>query len=225
VWVDNSPHHGEAKSHIISLDLGKETVMENQVKKIPKAFIYEEYEGIPMYRKGYKDVTMGLKQIEELNMGTSTSQWFVISAILRHLFANLPVSKYLIGTNEVGLHLNEKSNLSADIAIYEKSESKLNFNSLKYAASPPKVVIEVDIKMDIPDSFQSEDDYLKKKTEKLLEFGVSKVIWVFTSSQRVLIADNIKRWSFNSWDIPFEVLDGVEVNVWELMLENGFQEY
>lgn len=85
-------------------------------------------------------------------------------------------------------------------------------------------MIEVDIKMDIPENFQSEDDYLKKKTEKLLNFGVEKVIWVFTSSQRVLIADNIKRWSFNSWDIPFEIFNGVEVNVWELMLENGFQE-
>lgn len=200
--------------------------MENQLKQIPKAFIYEEYEGIPIYRKGYKDVILGLKTVEELNLGTSTSQsqWFVISAILRYLFAKLPANKYLIGTNEVGLHLNTKNNLSADIAIYKKSESTLNLSSLNYADSPPKIVIEVDIKMDIPNSFQSEDDYLKKKTEKLLEFGVEKVIWVFTSSQRVLIADNIKRWSFNSWDIPFEIFDGIEVNVWELMLENGFQE-
>lgn len=41
--------------------LEKETAMKNQVKKIPKAFIYEEYEGIPVYRKGYKDVILGLK--------------------------------------------------------------------------------------------------------------------------------------------------------------------
>jgi hypothetical protein len=82
----------------------------------------------------------------------------------------------LIRTNEVGLHLSTKSNLSADIAIYGKPESTLDFSSLKYADSPPKTVIEVDIKMDIPNSFQSEDDYLKKKTEKLLEFGVEKMI-------------------------------------------------
>ncbi|MFB0907105.1 MAG: hypothetical protein QMB03_02270 [Spirosomataceae bacterium] len=82
----------------------------------------------------------------------------------------------MIRTNEVGLHLSTKSNLSADIAIYGKPESTLDFPSLKYADSPPKTVIEVDIKMDIPNSFQSEDDYLKKKTEKLLEFGVEKVI-------------------------------------------------
>ncbi len=199
--------------------------MENLVNKIPQAFIYEEYEGIPIYRKGYRDILLGLKTIEEVNMGTSTSQWFIISSLLRFFYLNLPAKRYLIGTNEVGLHLDKHSNLSADIAIYEKTGSTLDLSSLNYADSPPKIVIEVDIKMDVPENFHSEDNYLKKKTEKLLEFGVEQVIWIFTSSQRVLIADNMQRWSFNSWDIPFEVLDGVEVNVWELMLENGFQEF
>jgi len=35
------------------------------------------------------------------------------------------------------------------------------FNSTKYADSPPKVVIEVDVKMDIPENFQSDFGNLK----------------------------------------------------------------
>ena len=73
--------------------------MKNSAKKIPKDYIYEEYEGTPIYRKGYKELILGLKTIDEVSIGTSTSQWFVISAILRHLFSKLPVSKCLIGTN------------------------------------------------------------------------------------------------------------------------------
>ena len=62
-----------------------------------------------------------------------------------------------------------------------------------------------------------------KRTEKLLQWGVEKVIWVFSSSRRVLIADNLQKWEFNSWDIPFNVIDDIEMNVWELMLKSGFE--
>ena len=33
-------------------------------KLIPKILIYEEFDGIPLYRKGYKDFVLGLKKIE-----------------------------------------------------------------------------------------------------------------------------------------------------------------
>jgi hypothetical protein len=38
-----------------------------------------------------------------------------------------------------------------------------------------------------------------------------------------LIADNLQKWEFNSWDIPLKVIDDIEINVWELMLKNGFE--
>ena len=33
-------------------------------KQIPKILIYEEFDGHPIYRKGYKDFVLGLKKIE-----------------------------------------------------------------------------------------------------------------------------------------------------------------
>ena len=80
----------------------------------------------------------------------------------------------------------------------------------------------MDTKIDESEYFQNEEEYFHKKTEQLLLWGVEKVIWVFSSSRRVLIADNLQKWEFNSWDIPFNVIDDIEINVWELMLKNGF---
>jgi hypothetical protein len=84
------------------------------------------------------------------------------------------------------------------------------------------VVIEVDIKIDESEHFQDEEGYTYKKTEQLLKWGVERVIWVFSSSRRILVADNLQKWEFVSWDLPITVIDDHEVNVWDLMLKNGF---
>ena len=44
--------------------------------KIPKILIYEEFDGHPIYRKGYRDFMLALKTIEEINMGTNKLQIF-----------------------------------------------------------------------------------------------------------------------------------------------------
>jgi Uma2 family endonuclease len=190
--------------------------------QIPKILIYEEFDGHPIYRKGYRDFMLGLKTVEEISMGTSTLQWFITSSLNKFLIKYLP-DNYLCGSGELGLHLSNKTNFSADIAIYREGQLKVGFHSVKYEQKPPNVIIEVDIKIDESDYFQNEEEYFHKKTEKLLQWGVEKVIWVFSSSRRVLIADNLQKWEFNSWDIPFIVIDDIEMNVWELMLKSGFE--
>ena len=127
-------------------------------------------------------------------------------------------------SGELGLHLAHNTNFSVDIAIYRSGVLNVGFHSTKYSEIPPNVVIEVDIKIDESDFFQNEEEYFHKKTERLLKFGVEKVIWVFSSSQRVLIADNLKKWEFISWQEPIEVIDNQEINIWELMIKGGFVE-
>ena len=192
------------------------------VLKIPKILIYEEFDGHPIYRKGYKDFMLGLKKIEEINVGTNILQSFIISCIVKHLNRNLPET-YFAGSSELGLHLAKNVNFSADIAIYRAGVLQVGFHSVNYAETPPSVVIEVDIKIDESDYFQNEVAYFHKKTEQLLRWGVERVIWVFSSSRRVLMADNLQTWAFNSWDLPLTVIDNHEMNIWELMLKNGFQ--
>ncbi len=194
----------------------------SQVSDIPKILIYEEFDGHPIYRKGYKDYVLGLKKIEEINMGTSLLQWNITNVINRHLFMVLPRS-YRFGPGELGLHADKGTNFSADIAIYREGLLNEDLNSTKYAKTPPSVVIEVDIRADESNYFTSEEDYFHKKTERLLQWGVERVIWVFPSSRRILVADNLQEWKFIRWDLPFTVIDDYKMNLWDLMLEDGFQ--
>ncbi len=189
--------------------------------QIPKILVYEEFDGHIVYRKGHKDFMLGLKKVEEFGFGNNTLQWFISNSIIKSLYNNLP-ENYFVVASELGLDLSNKTTLIADIAIYREGQLKVGFHSVKYEETPPNVIIEVDIKIDESEYFQNEEEYFHKKTEQLLQWGVEKVIWVFSSSRRVLIADNLQKWEFNSWDIPFNVIDDVEINIWELMLKNGF---
>lgn len=192
-----------------------------QISEIPKILVYEEFDGHPIYRKGYKDYLLGLKKVEEI-MGTSALQAFITSIIIKHLNRTLPDS-YFTASGELGLHLVKNTNFSADIAIFREGQFQVGFHSTNYTDTQPNVVIEVDIKADESDYFQNENEYYHKKTERLLQWGVERVIWVFPSSRRVLIADNLQKWETVSWDLPITLIDNYEVNLWELMLKNGFQ--
>ena len=190
--------------------------------QIPKSLIYEEFDGHPIYRKGYKDFVLGLKKIEEINMGTSQLQYFITWSIVKYLAKELP-DGYFAGSSELGLHLRKGTNFAADIAIYRAGRLNTGFHSTQYTEVPPDVVIEVDIKIDESEHFQNKEEYFQKKTERLLSWGVERVIWVFSATRRVLVADNLQKWEFISWDLPFTVINGYEINVWELLLKNGFQ--
>lgn len=192
------------------------------ITKIPRILIYEEFDGHPIYRKGFKEVMLGLKTINEISMGTSALQWFITNTMNRHLQRVLP-QDYLCGPGELGLHLTKNTNFSADIAIFRPGQLKVGFHSINYSDVPPNVVIEVDIKIDESEYFQTEEEYFHKKTERLLQWGVERVIWVFSASRRVLVADNLKTWAFISWDLPFTVIDNHEITVWDLMLASGFE--
>lgn len=193
-----------------------------QVKEIPKILIYEEFDGHPIYRKGYKDYVLGLKKIAEINKGTSALQAFITGSIIKYLNRTLPES-YFTASCELGLHVAKNSNFSADVAIFREGRFQVGFHSTAYTDIPPDVVIEVDIKVDESEYFQSEEDYYYKKTERLLQWGVGRVIWVLSSSRRILVADNLQKWEIVSWDLPIAIIDGHEMNLWDLMLKNGFQ--
>lgn len=94
-------------------------------KQIPKTLIYEEFDGHPIYRKGYKDFVLGLKKIEEINRGSSKLQSFIIGCILRNLIKYLPET-YFMASSELGLHLGKKTLISRQILLYsEKGNSWL----------------------------------------------------------------------------------------------------
>jgi hypothetical protein len=115
-------------------------------------------------------------------------------------------------TNEQGLHLENKSNLSADIAIFETSKLPLKAADKHDAIVAPKIQIEVDIDADIED-FEFPEAYINLKTDKLLAFGVEKVIWILSESKKVMIATKDENWQITNWHKEIEIAEGLYFNI------------
>ena len=110
-----------------------------------------------------------------------------------------------------------------DLAIFEKEKlSKIND---KYFDISPKIVIEVDIKAEIEltDFPAKEMDYIFEKSQKLLDFGVEKVIWVTTHSRKVIIAAPAQTWVIIDWHTDFEIMEGCALNIKQLLDEEGVE--
>jgi Uma2 family endonuclease len=174
--------------------------------------IYEQIDGRPVYYKGYQNALYNIVTIEEI-MGSSVSQSMVISILLNFLYKSLDEKKYLILTNELGLHLEKGTNLAADIAIVDLAAPELTVDNLQYLSKAPRVVIEVDLKADMS-GFASPIDYYLQKTGKLLDFGVQKVIWVNTVSKTIMVDNELKPLP---WDTTIEILPDIRLSVGNLV--------
>ncbi len=204
---------------MIATKNGRRALPRIPAKKIPSALIYEIMDGKPIYYKGYRDVLNQKKQIEEI-MGASTLQGVIIAYILRILFRNLDDLKYQILTNEQGLHLKKNSNLSADIAIYEKQKLPVSAADKHYATIPPKILIEIDVEADM-ESFESIDSYIYNKTQKLLDFGVEKVIWIVSDNKKVLIATPDENWQIIDWHKDIDVIEEISFCIGKYLKDEG----
>lgn len=180
-------------------------------KKIPAALIYEIIDGKPIYYKGYEEVVNGTKTIEEV-IGSSNLQSTIIEYLLMVLFKSIDLTKYRVLTNETGLHLSKKNNLSGDIVIYDKSVLPVKSADKHYISVPPKIQIEVDIDAHLG-TFGTPDGYIYTKTDKLLQFGVEKVIWLTSESRKVLVATKDENWSIIDWNKDIEIVNGISFNI------------
>lgn len=189
--------------------------------EIPKSLIYEEYDGKPMYYRGYKDVLNQLKTTEEI-MGESDTQAIIIGVLMNFLFDTIDRNKYFIVTNEVGFHLKKRSNISSDIVIYEKAALQNHTFKNKYFEIPPLAVIEVDIQADTADFGISEMDYYGIKTKKLLDFGVREVIWLFSGTQQQFVARAGQDGSISTWEKKVSILEEYQFSLAQLLQKEGF---
>lgn len=187
-------------------------------KDIPRELIYEEMDGRPIYYAGYQEVINNHQTLDDI-MGSSHLQVVIIKLLLRYLYAHVDEKGYEVYTNETGLHLSRNNNLAADIAIYHSNRLKEVVPTDKYLSTSPEVVIEVDTKADFTDL--KSEKYLREKTQKLLDFGVKKVIWILSASQLVILAENNKDWLMRDWNKPFEILPDHSVNLGEMLKKKG----
>lgn len=191
-----------------------------KVIQIPRSLVYEEFDGYVFPYKGFRDVLNKTKNKESI-MGSSSIQAMIVTIILYNLKSRLDKKRYAIVTNESGLHLSSKSNLSNDIAIFNKSEIKL---TNKYFEVAPLVAVEVDIRADLTDEDSlSETGYIFKKSKKMIDFGTQQVIWVLTDSKKIIIVDQSPDWKIVNYDTDVLILDDIVLNLEKLIEEEELE--
>ena len=183
-------------------------------RKIPSHLIYEEMNGKALPYKGYLDVLSGKKKIEEI-MGSSSLQSIIVYLLSGLLFSRINRKKYLVGTNEPGIHIGLGDNLSNDIVIYERENVTIND---KYFDKAPKIVIEVDVKIDLSTTeWTNEWDYIIEKSQKMLDFGTEKVIWITTKSKKIFVSSSTERWYMVNFNEDIPLVENCVLNLAQLL--------
>jgi hypothetical protein len=192
-----------------------------RIAEIPDYLMYEEIDGRPVYYRGFRDVLNGKKTIDDI-MGSSSLQGVFISMLLDFLYANLDKAQHYIVTNEIGLHLKKRTNLSSDIAIYDRAALKAATPNNRYFQIPPLAAIEVDTKADTLEVAQAFNwNYYNKKTQKLLGFGVKEVIWIFTETKQVMTASPESDWITSDWKRDISLLGKYHFSIDSLLRADG----
>ena len=196
-----------------------EVLKEKPKISIPSYLIAEELDGIIFYYKGYRQVLYGEKTVTEI-VGSSVLQFIILQYIIRRIAIFDPEEeKYIIGNNEAGLHLGHKRNVANDLAIYDAKKMTADKIIGKYADFPPEVVVEVDIDVEAIDISPLDGAYLK--TKRMLEFGVKKVFWIFTKSQKILIATSNEPWQTVDWDKDQILIEDLPINIGAYLKKKG----
>ncbi len=171
---------------------------------VPDYLIYEMLDGIPVYYRGYKDVLNKAKTLEDI-MAYGALQIFLIN-LLKDYFHPIFGKENWVWSGEAGLHITHKTNPSLDFIILPKSAFSYKKAKNKYLDTPPKVVIEVDTKADIESLPFTGSEYVQKKTQELLDFGVAEVLWFFTLTEKVMTARPNQPWLTVDWKDTIEVM-------------------
>ncbi len=191
-----------------------------EIGTIPAYLAYEEMDGEAIPYKGYREVLAGNKKPEDI-MGSSSLQAALVYAIGLFIGTNLNRKKYRITSNESGLHLSLGNNLANDLAIFDKKIARLDN---KYFDVAPKLVIEVDSKADLSEtSWENETNYLLAKSQKMLDFGVEKIVWIFTQNKKIFVSISGEDWHFFDFDRDIPLLDDCVLNVARLLAEEEIE--
>ncbi|GAB4110209.1 MAG: hypothetical protein OHK0057_20460 [Thermoflexibacter sp.] len=189
--------------------------------EIPQALIYEVIDGKPIYYKNYKKVLNEGLKIQDI-IGCSSLQAIFFSIIMHFLYKTIDERDYVITGNEAGLHIDKNHNLAADILIYSTAVLKMHPIGKKCFDFPPKIIIEIDVQAENEkdETFELDTDYVHIKTQKLLDSGVEKVIWVFTESKQIIVATQEKPWLTYGWESTISLFDNYELNLAKLIKES-----
>lgn len=53
----------------------------------------------------------------------------------------------------------------------------------------------------------------------MLNHGVEKVIWIFTATSKVMVAENGNPWTIDNWSEDVEVIEQITMNIEKLLAD------
>lgn len=192
-------------------------------RKIPAYLIRETIDGVDFYYPGFRQVLNKQKKLDEI-MGDSGLQFFLKDFIVEVLKSGLDKKLYRVAGGELGFHATVRNNLGLDVVIFDRTKLTPEQITPRYVTVAPKVVIEIDVNVELPDRnsdlFQ---EYVIHKVENLFKHGVEKVIWFFTKSKKVFIALPDQPWQMDDWNKDVVLFENVTVNIAAYIEEEGFK--
>ena len=187
-------------------------------RAVPAHLVYEVMDGKPIYYRDYKKIIRGTIKKDDI-MGYGLLQWVIINLITKYFNQNLSAN-YLVLGGEGGIHLAKNDNLSLDLAVFNSASINLAQLKNQYVGVAPQLVIEVDTKAQA--EFAADANYYTKKTQKLLDFGVNEVIWIFTETKKIWLAKPNAPWLIINWKDDFTAME-LPLNLQALLDENGIE--
>lgn len=194
----------------------EQTTLKKSVDKVPDYLIKEVIYGKPYYYKGYQAVLNKEKKLEEI-MGSSRLQ-SILLGILSAYFTNIFEENYWILGNEAGIHIDNNDNLSVDLALLKKADLSVEKIDTHYFEEVPECVIEVDVSIDLTNA--ENYDYVFQKTQRLIDFGTSQVVWILTKSRKIMVARPNEAWLTDNWNREISIL-GEQFVLEDLLKEKG----
>lgn len=186
--------------------------MKTKYQSVPEVLLYEMIDGNAIYYNGYREVLSEKKTIESV-IGSSFLQAILNARIVAWLHEHFS-DKYLVLTSELGIQIDRNNWRLADIALLNKSLTSKIKAQEKYINVAPDFIIEIDTKAAIDEGGQIGGlDYFQTKTDTLLNFGVKKLVWIFTQNRKILVAENGKAWIIDNWDNLALEFEGKKLNL------------
>ena len=199
----------------------EEITEENVTKReIPKVFIAEYMDGVPLYYRGYKSIIDTPSKAEEI-MGAGGIHFILFDFFYQLLVDNLDRKKYWRAGGESGIKLRKNDLFNLDIAVYLRSKLPAATISKHVVSIAPELIIEIDTSIEFDEITQ--DEYVFKKTQRLLDFGTQKLIWGFSATNRIMVAEPNAPRQIYTWNTTLELIDGITFNLEAYCRENELE--
>jgi hypothetical protein len=177
--------------------------MEAKIKvEIPDYLVREIIYEQPYHYKNHQKVLTENQTLDGIK-GKGRLQSFMSSCLLVE-FSQRFCSEYWSLIN-AGFQLDEKDKIIANIALLKKSDLPLEKIDTHYFEEVPECIIEVDVSIDLMNA--ENQDYVFQKTQRLLDFGTSQVIWILTKSRKIMVAKPNEAWIVDNWNQEITILD------------------